>query len=420
MRTRIDSISTLLTMDTDRGDGLLGRVDDACVVLEHGRVIHVGPAGSGPEADVVHDGRGRVVMPALVDMHTHAVWAGTRAVEFARRLAGEDYTAILEAGGGILSTVRATREADEPTLVELCAQRLRRMRARGVWAIEVKSGYGLDPATEARLLRAARAAGERVGMIVRTTFLGAHAVPAEWRPDRAGYVQHVIDDQLPGIVGLADYIDVYVDRGAFTLDEGARILTAGRALGLGLRVHAEQVAHTGAAAMAAELGAISADHLEQLDAAGVAAMAAHGTIAGMLPGAMLYLRDPAPPVSLLREAGVRFAVATDLNPGTSPIDDLWTCATLACVTMRLTVDEALATGDAKFRRRSRKRIDAIREQAGTVFFVSHSLASVRAMCSRAIWLHEGRIKMDGPVDEVADAYAEFIEVQRDGDEGGVS
>lgn len=341
MRTRIDDITTLLTMDPTLGEGPLGRLDAAAVVLEHGRVIHVGPAGSGPEGDVVHDGRGRLVMPALVDMHTHAVWAGSRAVEFARRLAGEDYTAILEAGGGILSTVRATRAAEEATLVDLCAQRLRRMRARGVCAVEVKSGYGLDPATEARLLRAARAAGAQAGLVVRTTFLGAHAVPAEWRPDRAGYVQHVIDEQLPGVVGLADYIDVYVDRGAFTLDEGARILAAGGAHGLGVRVHAEQVAHTGAAAMAAELGAVSADHLEQLDEAGVAAMAAHGTIAGLLPGAMLYLRDPSPPVALLREAGVRLAVATDLNPGTSPIDDLWTCATLACVTMRLTVDEAL-------------------------------------------------------------------------------
>jgi len=289
----------------------------------------------------VVDGSGCVGLPGLVDCHTHAVWAGSRAEEFKRRLAGERYTDILEAGGGILSTVRATRAADLEALATLCASRLQKMRRRGVTTVEVKSGYGLAPEAEERLLRAAREAGRRAGIRVLTTFLGAHAVPAEHRDDRAGYLREVIEDQLPRVAELADFVDVYVDQGAFTVEEGRAVLEAGQQYGLGLRVHAEQVAHTGAAAMAAALGATSADHLERIDAAGIEALAAHGMVAVLLPGAMLYLRDAAPPVARLRAAGVPMAVATDLNPGTSPVDDLWTCATLASVTMGLTVEEAL-------------------------------------------------------------------------------
>lgn len=274
-------------------------------------------------------------------MHTHAIWAGSRADEFRRRLGGEDYTHILEQGGGILSTVRNTRSADDASLLAGCVTRLRRMRARGTAVVEVKSGYGLTPHDEARLLRLARQAGTIADVQVLTTFLGAHAVPASFRPDREGYVEHVIAEQLPLAAPHADFVDVYVDRGAFTVAEGERILRAGQEHGLRARLHAEQVAHTGAAAMGARLGALSADHLERLDPDGVQALADAGTIAGLLPGAMLYLRDTPPPIDLLREAGVRMAVATDLNPGTSPLDDLWSAATLASVTMRLTVEETL-------------------------------------------------------------------------------
>lgn len=341
MQQVITDIDVLLTLDPDLGEGVLGERTQAAVMVEDGVIVWVGDTAEAPPADRHIDGSGCVVLPGLVDMHTHAIWAGSRSDEFRRRLAGEDYTRILEEGGGILSTVRNTRAASDDLLRAGCAIRLRRMRSRGVAAVEVKSGYGLSPRDEARLLRLAREAGQIAGVQVLTTFLGAHAVPAEWRPDRAGYVEHVLTEQMPLAAPHADFVDVYVDRGAFTVEEGERILRAGISAGLRPRLHAEQVAHTGAAAMGARLGALSADHLERLDADGVQAMAEAGTIAGLLPGAMLYLRDSAPPVDLLREAGVRMAVATDLNPGTSPIDDLWSAATLACVTMRLTVEEAL-------------------------------------------------------------------------------
>ncbi len=226
-------------------------------------------------------------------------------------------------------------------LTALCTARLQRLSERGVTTAEVKSGYGLDPETERRLLVAAREAGERSGVRVFTTFLGAHAVPLEHRGDRAAYVDEVVNLQLPLAAPHADFVDVYVDRGAFTVEEGERVLRAGQVLGLGGRIHAEQVEWTGAASMAAGLGALSADHLEQIDAAGIRAMAAAGTVAVLLPGAMLYLRDSPPPVAAMREAGVRLAVASDLNPGSSPVSDLWTCATLSCITMGLTVEEAI-------------------------------------------------------------------------------
>jgi len=339
--TVITGIDTLLTMDPALGEGPLGRLQDAAVYIDGGEVVWLGPSSDAPSARESIDGTGCIALPGLVDCHTHAVWSGSRAGEFQQRLAGASYTSILQAGGGILSTVRGCRSATEEQLAAGCASRLSRMRARGVATVEVKSGYGLEPETELKLIEAARRAGKVAGVRVLPTFLGAHAIPPDWRSDRLGYVDQVIEDQLPLIAPYANFIDVYVDDGAFTVEEGERILRAGQACGLKLRVHAEQVAYTGAAAMAARLGALSADHLERIDDAGIAAMAEHGTIAGLLPGAMLYLRDQAPPVDKLREAGVPLAIATDLNPGSSPVDDLWTVATLAAVTMGLTVTEAL-------------------------------------------------------------------------------
>lgn len=337
----VHDIAALLTMDATQGEGPLGVIHDAAVALEGDRVVWMGPSSGAPTAPNRVDGRHCLMLPGLVDSHTHSVWAGSRAEEFQERLSGVHYSEILERGGGILSTVRNTRAADEAALAMTAMARLVRMRKFGVTTVEVKSGYGLSPAHEVKLLRAAKIAGEGAGVRVMRTFLGAHAVPLEHRGDRAGYVREVIELQLPLAAPEADFIDVYVDRGAFTVDEGRSILSAGKAAGLGVRIHAEQVAFTGAAKMAAEIGALSADHLERLDPAGVAAMAKHGTIAGLLPGAMLYLKDPPPPVALLREAGVPMAVATDFNPGSSPVDNLWACATLACVTMGLTVSEAL-------------------------------------------------------------------------------
>jgi len=341
MSTLLRGFDLVLTMDADGGEGPLGAIEGGSIVVDNGRIAWVGDADSAPAADEAIEFSGGIGMPALVDCHTHAVWDGSRADEWRRRLAGEDYSAILEAGGGILSTVRDTRAAPLATLTEGARQRLAAMRQKGVGTVEVKSGYGLSVEAERKCLQAAKAAGDLAYVRVLTTFLGAHTVPAEHRGNRTAYVDEVIERQLPAVRDVADFIDVYVDRGAFTVDEGRRILQAGKDAGLGVRIHAEQVQFTGAAAMAAELGALSADHLERIDDAGIEALAASGTVAVMLPGAMLYLRDPAPPTAKLRAAGVPMAVATDLNPGTSPVDDLWTCATLSCLTMGLTVEETL-------------------------------------------------------------------------------
>lgn len=312
---------------------------DAALAVEAGRVVWVGPSGAAPDGREVVDCQGLIGMPGLVDCHTHTLFAGTRAAEFEARLAGASYSSILEAGGGILSTVRATRRASPETLRSLLAGRLEGRLRQGVTTVEVKSGYGLSVEAEARMLQTL--ASWQGAPEVVPTFLGAHAVPEEFRQDRTAYVEQVVCAQLPACAPLARHVDVYCDRGAFTLGETERILRAGRDHGLMVRVHAEQVVHTGAAALAASLGATCADHLERLDAAGVEAMARHGTVAVLLPGAMLYLRDPAPPVALLREAGVPLAVATDFNPGSSPVRDLLACATLSCLMMGLTVEEAL-------------------------------------------------------------------------------
>jgi imidazolonepropionase len=313
----------------------------ACdVVLAEGRVVAIGPgaAAEAPDEAEIVDASGLIALPGLVDAHTHAVWSGTRLGDFVRRQGGESYTAILEGGGGIHSTVRATRACAEAELLALARARLAPMLAAGVTTVEIKSGYGLATDAEARLLRVARAAGGPLR--VEPTFLGAHAVPPD--RDRAEYLDEVCGPMLDACAPLATAIDVYCDRGAFTLSEADRILQAGRARGLAVKAHAEQVAHTGVAALAAGLGALSCDHVERIDTTGIGAMAANGTVAVLLPGAMLYLRDIAPPVGALREAGVPLAVATDLNPGSSPVRDLWTAATLACLTLGLSPDEALA------------------------------------------------------------------------------
>lgn len=337
----IRDLAWLLTMNESLGEGRLGAIPEAAIALAGERVVWIGPSREAPACADTRSRPGCIGLPGLVDAHTHAVWAGSRADEFERRLAGASYSEILEQGGGILSTVAATRATPLEQLTATCAARLRRLAARGTTTVEIKSGYGLSPVHEETLLRAARAAGAEAGVRVLTTFLGAHTIPAEHRADRSAYVAQILEEQLPRCAPHADFVDVYVDRGAFTVEEGRRVLQAGQARGLKARIHAEQVTHTGAAAMAAELGALSADHLEQIDDAGIAAMAEAGTVAMMLPGAMLYLGDPPPPVARLREAGVPLAVATDLNPGTSPVHDLWAAATLACVAQRLTVEEAL-------------------------------------------------------------------------------
>jgi imidazolonepropionase len=336
----VRDVAALVTMDA--GDGEAGVRHDVAIGVTGGRVQWIGPAARAPAARVVRSARGAVVVPGLVDCHTHAVWAGSRADEWRRRIEGESYTSILEGGGGIASTVEATRAAPDRVLRNLAIARLRALRRRGVTRVEIKSGYGLTPMHEARLLRVAREAATRAGMPVRTTFLGAHALPRELRSNRAAYVAQIVAEQIPAVAGLADFADAYVDLGAFTVDEGHTVLAAAKAAGMRLRVHAEQVARTGAAEMAASLGAASADHLERIDDRGIAALARAGTTAVLLPGAMTWLRDERPPVDALREAGVPIAVATDLNPGSSPFFDPWTVLALAANGMRLRPDQALA------------------------------------------------------------------------------
>ncbi len=335
----VRDIDELLTLDHSSGEGVLGRIVGGSIGFREGQVAWIGPSTGAPEAEEIVDGAGCVGLPGLVDCHTHALYAGSRAAEFGRRLAGTSYTEILEAGGGILSTVRATRAASDDTLRALLAARLEGALRRGVTTVEVKTGYGLSIEHELRHLRLLAAGPWPVRVV--PTFLGAHTVPAERRSDRDTYVREVVEAMIPAAAALGAGIDVYCDRGAFTCEEAERILSTGLALGMIGHLHAEQVSHTGAAALAARLGCASAEHLERIDDAGIAALAAAGTVGVLLPGARLYLRDPAPPVAAMREAGVSMAVATDLNPGSSPVRDLWTCATLACLDMALTMEEAI-------------------------------------------------------------------------------
>ncbi len=338
----VAGIDELWTMDDapDERGVVAPPLQDGAVGFQDGRVAWVGPSRDAPPARRVLSGRGCVGLPGLVDCHTHALYAGSRAAEFEQRLAGADYSEILAAGGGIHATVRATRDAPEGDLAVDLDARLRGWLALGVTTVEVKTGYALEPEAELRHLRLL--AGRAWPVRVVPTCLAAHVVPPDQADRREAWVTRLVEELLPAAVGLARCVDVYCDRGAYTLEEARRILQAARSLGFVGRIHAEQVEHTGAAGLAAELGCASADHLERARAADLRAMAAAGTVAVLLPGAMLYLRDRPPPVRSMRRAGVRMAVATDFNPGTSPVADLWACATLATLTMGLRVDEALA------------------------------------------------------------------------------
>ena len=314
---------------------------DEVIGIDAGRIVYVGPQTSAPEASSTHDFEGALVLPGLVDPHTHLVFAGSRADEFARRMSGVDYHTIAAEGGGIASTVRATRNASDDELHALAEARALALREHGVTAVEIKSGYGLSTEHELRMLRVAR----RLESVIRvtTSFLGAHALPPERKGDRAAYVDEVVNEQLPAVVeeGLADSIDVYCDEGAFSLDEARRILEAGRDSGLRVRAHVGQFADLKGAELAAELGALSADHLEQVSDAGLQAMADSGTVAVLLPGAWRTLRQTPPRAERFRDAGVKMAIGTDLNPGTSPTTNLLLCAALAVRDAGTTPDEAI-------------------------------------------------------------------------------
>ena len=325
-------------------------IDGGAVICGGDRILWVGREGEWPDElaprddSMVVDADGCVVLPGLIDCHTHAVFAGSRAGEFAARLEGATYEEILAGGGGILGTVRATREASGVRLEDLAWARLEKLLSGGVTTVEIKSGYGLDAATELRILETARFLGAEMPLEVVPTFLGAHAVPPERRESRQTYIDEVIGHMLPRVAreGLARFCDVFCEPGlAFDVAESRRILTAARDLGLGLKIHADQLTAGGGGALAGELGAVSAEHLEFVDETGIAAMARAGTTAVLLPGAAYFLDAPAPPVAALRDAGVPLALATDLNPGSSPTTNLLLMASMACVRWRMTVAEAL-------------------------------------------------------------------------------
>jgi imidazolonepropionase len=318
-------------------------IPDAVVKVVDGSVVYAGGEADAPEqGDTVRlDCEGRAVIPGFVDAHTHVVFAGDRADEFARRLEGVSYSDIAASGGGIASTVRDTRAASEDDLYRDTSQRVRRMIAAGTTTLEIKSGYGLDLETELRLLRVARLVGEQLPVTVKTTFLGAHTVPAEFQTDRDGYIDLVIEEMLPAAAPLSDFCDVFVEEGAFSVDEAMRVFRAASALGLQARVHAEQLSHSGGALLAATIGAASADHLDHVTPEDAVVLANAGVTAVLTPGASYSLRAPQAPGPMLVDNGVTIALATDCNPGTSYFESMGLVISLAVVQMGLTVDQAL-------------------------------------------------------------------------------
>ena len=340
------NIGMLATCRPEGGQGEIHAIESAALAWEDGRIAWAGPepelpAGyGGVSAD---DAGGRLVVPGLVDCHTHLAFGGWRADEFALRARGATYLEIARAGGGIVSTMRATRAASEPELLERAAGFLAGIVSLGVTTVECKSGYGLDVPSELKLLRVYRALAERGPVRIVPTLLGAHVVPPEHREDRGRYLELLTRELIPAVAreGLARCCDVFVEETAFSVAEAREILLAGRRAGLAPKLHADQLADGGGAALAAELGALSADHLEHTGDAGIAAMAAAGVVAVSLPIASLYLRQPPMRARRFIDAGVPVAVATDFNPGSAPSFHLPFALTLACTMQGMTPAEAL-------------------------------------------------------------------------------
>jgi imidazolonepropionase len=329
------------------GGAAYGAVEDGALLVRDGRIVWAGARADLPahEAATIDRLGGRWVTPGLVDCHTHLVFGGDRSGEFEQRLGGATYEEIARAGGGIVSSVAATRAASEDTLYASAVARLAGLKATGVTTVEIKSGYGLDQDSELKMLRVARRIGREAGVRVRTSYLGLHAVPPEWKTDRGRYVDLAVDQTLPAAhaEGLVDAVDAYCEPIAFSTEEVARLFDRAKALGLPVKLHADQLSDGGGAALAARYGALSADHVEHTNEAGVQAMAAAGVVAVLLPGAWLMLRETVlPPIDPFRRHGVAMAVATDCNPGTSPVASMTAAINLACVQFRLTPEEALA------------------------------------------------------------------------------
>ena len=321
-----------------------GLIEDAAILVEGGRIAWVGPRAEAPAGQHGINCKGRVVTPGFVDCHTHLVYGGNRAHEFEMRLGGIAYADIAKSGGGIASTVRATRTQSEGELVASALKRLDTMLAEGITTIEIKSGYGLDLRNEMKMLRVARELGKLRPVDVITSYLGAHAFPPEYHDNRDGYVKLICSEVIPAMVQykLADAVDAFCEKIAFSLEETEQVFKAAQANRLPIKLHAEQLSDMGGAKLAASMGALSVDHIEYLDDEGVQAIAASGTVAVLLPGAFYYLREKqAPPVATLRKAGVPMAVATDLNPGSSPIHSILATMNMACILFGLRPDEAL-------------------------------------------------------------------------------
>ena len=343
-----------------------GAIEDAAILIQDGRIAWVGARADLPVHKAVETDRlgGRWVTPGLIDCHTHLVFGGDRSGEFEQRLGGATYEEIARAGGGIVSSVKATREASDDELYASACKRLEGLKATGVTTVEIKSGYGLDHDSELKMLRVARRIGKDAGVRVRTSYLGLHAVPPEHKADRAAYVDKAVDEILPAACaeGLVDAVDAYCEPIAFTTEEVSRLFDKAEQLGLPVKLHADQLSDGGGAALAARYQALSADHIEHTTEEGVKAMAEAGVVAVLLPGAFLMLRETkAPPVALLRRHGVRMAVATDCNPGTSPVASMTAALNLACVQFRLTPEEAIAGAT-----RHAARALGLQDEAGTI------------------------------------------------------
>lgn len=363
---RIWRNARLATLACDRPG--LGIIENGAVGVRNGRIVYAGPEGEMPaswraRAETI-DCEGRWITPGLIDCHTHLVHAGNRAHEFELRLNGATYQEIASAGGGIVASLKSLRGVTDDELVRQSLKRLDALIAEGVTVVEIKSGYGLDLDNERKSLRAARRLESERAVTVRTTFLGAHALPPEAQGDKGAYIDKVVREMLPALAaeGLVDAVDGFCETIAFSPAEIARVFDAATALGLPVKLHTDQLSNLGGAALAARYNALSADHLEHTDEAGVAALAKAGTVAVVLPGAFYFLRETRrPPITLLRQHGVPMALATDSNPGTSPLTSLLLTMNMAATLFHMTVDECIA-GITREAARALGMID----QAGTL------------------------------------------------------
>ena len=342
-----DSLWVNVQLATLAGGQDFGEIHDGAIAVRHGQIAWLGRRNdlpAGHRAANEHDGQGCWLTPGLIDCHTHIVYAGNRSAEFEARLNGVSYTEIARQGGGILSTVRATRAATEDELFSASLPRVNDLLAEGVTTIEIKSGYGLDLVSEAKMLRVARRIGQELPLRVRTSFLGAHALPPEFSGQADAYIEMLCREMLPALVaeGLVDAVDAFCEKIGFTPAQTERVFKASQQAGLPVKLHAEQLSDQGGAQLVARYQGLSADHLEYLSAEGVSAMAGAGTVAVLLPGAFYFLRETRlPPIDALRSAGVPIAIATDCNPGTSPLTSLLSALNFSCTLFRLTPLEAL-------------------------------------------------------------------------------